>query len=208
MSRDFPVTGLKELDAVLSVLPKKMQKQAYRRALTAAARPIRDEARMRAPKKSGKMAKSIKTGSPRQNQDGTFSVQIRPDGEHGFLALFHEYGTRPHVIGGGDSQLAVRTLNRRMARGGFEQRANGLLKIFGHEYERRVHTKAGEEIRTLTIDKHYVSGAVMHPGTAAQPFMRPALDNKGKESLEEFAKVIREFLEYNTGFKLPSGRSK
>ncbi len=187
MSRDFPVTGLKELDAVLSALPKKMQKQAYRRALTAAARPIRDEARMRAPKKSGKMAKSIKTGSPRQNPDGSFSVQIRPDGEHGFLALFHEYGTSPHFIAPGDAAqdgkgLSARLLTRKAKRGDVTgEVATGRLKI----------------------GQNYVTGPVFHPGHSAQPFMRPALDIRADDAVAAFAKVIREFLEYNTGFSSP-----
>jgi HK97 gp10 family phage protein len=179
MSRDMPVSGLKELDAFLSALPKNMQKAAYRQALTAAAAPIRDEAKLLAPKESGKMAKAIKTGSPRQNPDGTFSISIRLDGEHSFLGLFHEYGVRPHLIastGKGEGRVAVRKA--------FE--GNGTIN-------------AG----VMRIGDDFVSGIISHPGHSAHPFMRPALDAKADEAVQAFAAKIRSYLEGKTGFAAP-----
>ena len=76
MSREFPVKGLEELDRFLSALPKNMQTAAYRSGLTAAAGVIRDEARARAPRKSGLMARAIRSGSPRRNEDGSFSISV------------------------------------------------------------------------------------------------------------------------------------
>lgn len=179
MTAQFPVKGLKELDAYLSAFPQKMQKQAYRQALTAAAAPIRDEARLLAPKATGAMAKSIKTGSPRQNQDGTFSVSIRPSGRHDFLALFHEYGVAPHLIastGKGEGRVAV----RKAAKG-------------DGEVQRGV----------MMIGTDFVSGIIGHPGHRARPFMRPALDNKADEAVKAFAGRIRAFMEGKTGFVTP-----
>lgn len=178
MSKSYPVSGLKELDAYLSLLPKNMQKNAVRQGLTAAARPIREEARTLAEKSSGKMARAIKTGSPRQNQDGTFSIQVRldPKSEHAYLGWFQEYGVAPHLIartGAGEGRVAVR------------KAAEGKGKV---------------KNRAMKIGDAFVSGIIHHPGHAAHPFMRPALDAKAEEAIAAFASKIRAFLENKTGF--------
>lgn len=183
MSRDFSVTGLKDLDAYLSALPKNMQKQAYRAGLVAAAKPIRDEARVRVNKQSGKLAKAIRTGSPRQNEDGTFSVSVsvsgRQKGSHAFLGLFMEYGVKPHYIartGKGEGRVALRK-----AKDGTGTIKGGVMRI-------------GDE---------FVSGIISHPGYSAHPFLRPALDAKAGEAVKAFADRIRAFLEQKTGFVAP-----
>lgn len=182
-ARLIPVSGLKELDRFLSVFPKNMQKAAVRQGLTAAAKPVRDEARLRAPKQTGKMAKAIKTGSPRQNPDGTFSVSIRLDGEHSFLGLFHEYGVAPHLIartGKGEGRVAVRK-----AAAGEGTIQGGVMKI-------------GDD---------FVSGIISHPGHAARPFMRPALDAKADEAIKAFGDKIRAYMEGKTGLVVPVGEA-
>lgn len=179
MSRDFPVTGLAELDRYLSALPMNMQRGAYRAALTAAAKPIRDEARLLASKATGKMARAIKTGSPRQNPDGSFSVSISLKGGHAFLGLFHEYGVAPHLIastGKGEGRVAVK-----LAKEGKGTIKAGVMKI-------------GDD---------FVSGIISHPGHPAHPFMRPALDAKGEEAVKAFAARIRDYIEGKTGFVAP-----
>lgn len=179
MSKQFPVSGLKELDAFLSHLPMNMQKGAYRAGLTAAAKPIRDDARARARKSSGKMARSIKTGSPRQNQDGSFSVTISLKGPHAFLGTFHEYGVRPHYIartGKGEGRVAIRK------------------------------AKAGEgtvDAQVMKIGDDFVSGIISHPGHMASPFLRPALDTRADEAVKAFADRIRAYIEGKTGFAAP-----
>lgn len=183
MSRDFPVTGLKELDSYLSHLPANLQKGAYRAGLTAAARPVRDEARVRARRRSGKMAKAVKTGSARQNQDGTFSVSIRLEGEHAFIGVFQEFGVLPHLIastGFGEGRVAVRK-----AKEGRGTITAGAMKI-------------GED---------FVKGIISHPGHAAHPFMRPALDAKADEAVKAFADRIRSYIEGKTGFAAPVGEA-
>lgn len=179
MSKAFPVNGVAELDKALSFLPMKLQRGAYRSGLVAAAAVIRDEARQRAPKQSGKMAKSIKTGNPRQNPDGSFSVSIRPDGEHGFLALFHEYGVAPHFIAAGDAGMSPRLLTR-AGRDGIDIAARK-----GSDGEPEV----------LVINGNFITGAVQHPGLAPRPFMRPALDAKADEAVKAFADRIRAAIE-------------
>lgn len=179
MSKDFPVSGLKQLDAYLSHFPRNLQKGAYRAGLVAAAKPIRDDARARVRKSSGKLARAIRTGSARQNQDGTFSIRVSVDrGEHGFLGLFIEYGVKPHYIastGKGEGRVAV----RKAAAGG--QTIGGVIKI-------------GED---------FVSGIISHPGFGASPFLRPALDARADDAVKAFAERIRAYIESRTGFTAP-----
>jgi HK97 gp10 family phage protein len=179
VSKQFPVTGLKELDAYLSALPMNMQKGAYRAGLTAAAAVIRDEARLRAPRTTGALAKSIRSGSARRNADGSFSITVGPRGRQGFLGLFHEFGVRPHYIartGKGEGRVAIRNAK-----------------------EGRGTVKGG----TMKIGDDFVSGIISHPGHRAQPFLRPALDIKADEAVQAFAQRIREYIEGKTGFAAP-----
>tara|TARA_R110002072_G_scaffold38314_4_gene110911 strand:+ start:16300 stop:16866 length:567 start_codon:yes stop_codon:yes gene_type:complete len=183
MTKSPALKGLKELDAYLSALPKNMQTGAYRAGLTAAARVVRDEARQRAPKASGKMAKAIKTGSARRNADGTFSVTVRLDdrgNNHAFLGLFFEFGVAPHYIastGPGQGRVAVR------------KAVNSGTKIGG----------------VMKIGDRFVSGVIHHPGHAAKPFLRPALDAKEDEAIRAFADKIRAYIEGKTGFDPAAG---
>lgn len=182
MSRSFPVSGLAELDRYLSALPKNMERAAYRAALVAAANPPLERARELAAGWSTKVAGAIRKGSARQNQDGTFSIRIyvderRPDG---FLGYFGEYGVAPHLIartGGKQGRVAIRK-----AKEGTGNVANGVMKI-------------GDE---------FVSGIISHPGHAAHPFMRPALDATSGAAVAAFATRIRAYLEGKTGFVAPT----
>lgn len=178
MSKDFPVRGLADLDRFLAEFPKKMQKAAYRQALTAAAAPIRDEARARVPKKSGALARSIKTGSARQNEDGSFSVSVRLTGRDAYIGQFIEYGVAPHLIA---------------RRGGRQGRA-------GLAAAKSQGVKVGG---VLAIGDEFVSGIISHPGFVAHPFMRPALDLKANEAVAAFAARIRAYIEDKTGFAAP-----
>ncbi|MEO1488768.1 MAG: HK97-gp10 family putative phage morphogenesis protein [Pseudomonadota bacterium] len=175
--------GMREFEAVLSALPANIQRNAMGRGLRAGARVIRDEARLRAPKDTGKMAKAIRTGSPRKREDGTFTIRIYVDErkEHGFLGYFIEYGVLPHFI----SASGVQT--------GDNARASSRAA-------RRANRRARENGGVLVIGNDFVSGVVEHPGHAAHPFMRPALQNKANEAVAEFAKAVRAYVEDLTGF--------
>jgi len=181
VSKAFPVTGGKDIAAALTALGKKIESQAVRSGLTAAAAVIRDEARTRAPKKTGKMAKSIKTGSSRKNQDGSYSVTVRLGGEHAFIGFFREYGVAAHLIartGAKEGRVAVK------------KAAEGKGKITN---------------RAMKIGDQFVSGIIHHPGHAAHPFMRPALDAKAGEAVEAFRKKIIAVVEGKTGYNLAAG---
>ncbi|CAD7335312.1 HK97 gp10 family phage protein [Sphingomonadales bacterium 56] len=173
--------GGQELSAFLQALPERLQKGAVRSALTAAAKPIRDQARANAPRESGKLAKAIKTGSPKVEPDGTVRIKVRLSGEHSFLGIFHEYGVRPHFIAAGDSDLSPRKLTQKARREGSSE-SGGVLKV-------------GDA---------FVSGGVMHPGIPARPFMRPALDTAADEATQAFADRLRSYLKSKTGFTAPA----
>lgn len=178
-----PIKGLKELMAFLDAFPQRLQKGAVRSALTAAARPVRDQARANAPRQTGKMAKAIKTGSPRINQDGTVRIKVRLAGEHSYLGWFHEYGVQPHFISAGDSGQSPRMLTR-----------DGLLGDLTGD----------AATQSLKIGDRFVSGAVLHPGMAPRPFLRPALDMRANEAVEAFADRVRSYLKDRTGFSAPA----
>ncbi|HKY80271.1 MAG TPA: HK97-gp10 family putative phage morphogenesis protein [Sphingobium sp.] len=181
MSRAVPMKGLKETMAFLEAFPARIQKGAVRSALTAAAKPVRDQARANAPRESGMMAKAIKTGSPRVEQDGTVSIKVRLAGPHSYIGHFIEHGVAPHFISAGDSVLSARTLTQKLNRDGSEGDA-GAMKI-------------GDT---------FVTGAVPHPGFAAKPFMRPALDTKADEAVQAFGDRLRSYLKDKTGFTAPA----
>lgn len=181
MSRDAPLKGLRDLDKVLATLPKNLQRNAYSAGLRAAANPPLQEARLGAQSWSPNVAKAITKGSPRHNQDGTFSIRIyvderKPDG---FLGYFAEYGVKPHLIartGTGEGRVAIR------------KAAEGTGKV---------------TLRPMKIGDRFVSGIVHHPGHAAHPFMRKALDTTADEAVKAFAGGVRAFVEKKTGYVAP-----
>lgn len=194
MSRSFPVKGTRELDAFLSALPKNMQRNAYGAGLRAAGKVIETQAQANAPKKSGKMAVSIKAGSVHANKDGTFSIYVRAAGakqkgnDHAFIAFFHEFGVAPHFITAGDRGISARLLTRAGKKEGID--------VVARRGKRR------NEREVLAINGNLISGALRHPGHAAHPFLRPALDMKADEALQAFAAKIRAYLEGKTGLDL------
>jgi HK97 gp10 family phage protein len=95
MSRDFPVTGLADVLDRLSQIGGSLETQAIKSGLTAGAAIVRDEARRNVPRKSGKLAKAIVSGSPRKLQDGNYSIT----NDHAFIGLFLEFGAAAHMIG-------------------------------------------------------------------------------------------------------------
>jgi hypothetical protein len=54
----------------------------------------------------------------------------------------------------------------------------------------------------MKIGDEFVSGIISHPGHAAHPFMRPALDAKAQEAIAAFRSKIVAVVEGKTGFNL------
>lgn len=88
---DFKIEGAKELDKVLASLPKAVGKAQLKSALRRSAKPIVKEARTRAPKDTGAMAKSIKVRTMTRTRVPA-AISIGPDAEH-FYGRFPEFGT-------------------------------------------------------------------------------------------------------------------
>lgn len=176
------VKGLEQVNKYLTAFPARFQRNALRAGLTAAARIIRDDARLRAPTKTGQLTKAIVSGNPKPESDGSVTIRVYVDETkpHGFLGWFHEYGVAPHFIRAGDTSVSLRTINRNAKGADAKEYGDGVLKI-------------GE---------NYISGGVMHPGHAAHPFMRPALDAKANEAIAAFADRIEEYIFDATGFEI------
>jgi HK97 gp10 family phage protein len=92
------IKGGDELAALLGQLPVEVETKIMRQGLAAGANVIRDEARARAPKKTGALARSIKTTRDTKRQSGQVIAKVRLKGRHAFLGRFFEYGVLPHKI--------------------------------------------------------------------------------------------------------------
>lgn len=168
--------------AFLGAFPERLQKNALRSAMIAGARVVRDEARATVPRKSGKLARSIKTSSPRAFTGGAASVKVKLLGPHSFVGTFLEYGVAPHYINAGDADISARKLTKAAARG---------------------DVTGDTETQALRINGQFVTGAVLHPGIAARPFLRPALDRKQAEVIAAIGARLREYVMNKTGFTVP-----
>jgi HK97 gp10 family phage protein len=90
------VKGGDELAALLGRLPVEVETKIMRNAMAGGARIIRDEARARAPTRSGALARSIKV--TRNTKHGQIIAKVRLKGRHAFIGKFMEYGVLPHQI--------------------------------------------------------------------------------------------------------------
>lgn len=172
--------GGPELMAFLEAFPARLQKNALKSAMIAGARVVRDEARANVPRKSGKLAKSIKTSSPRAFTGGAASVKVKLLGPHSFVGTFLEYGVSPHLIartGAGQGKVAI---------------------------QKAVDGKGVVSTKAMKIGEDFVSGIIMHPGIVARPFLRPALDRKQGEVIDAIGARLREYLKNKTGFTAPT----
>ncbi|EJL21897.1 hypothetical protein [Novosphingobium sp. AP12] len=186
MSRNLPVSGAKQIAATLTALGKRIESQAIRSGLVAAANPPMEEARLRAGTWSAQVAAAITKGSSRKNQDGTYSIRIyvderKPDG---FLGYFAEYGVAPHLI--------ART-GARQGRVAIRKAAEGKGKV---------------NTGVLKIGDRFVSGIVRHPGHAAHPFMRVSLDMTAEQAIAAFRDKIVGVVERKTGFNLAAAEDE
>jgi HK97 gp10 family phage protein len=104
MSRDVSIAGGKQLQEFLKALPAKVEKNIMRAALRAGARVIANEAKTLVPVGSGKLKKSLRTGSDATK--GKVTAYVRAGGRRSgatkdkdaFYAQFIEYGTAAHAI--------------------------------------------------------------------------------------------------------------
>jgi HK97 gp10 family phage protein len=96
------IVGLADLQSDFQKLAKAQSAKALRRATVAGAKVIRDEARARAPKKSGKLRRNIVSAALRQKDApglATAGVRVRSNGKadspnNAFYWRFVELGTQ------------------------------------------------------------------------------------------------------------------
>ncbi len=90
------VRGLKELEKALSEFTPQMEKKALRKAIGAAAKVFRNEARNNAPRKTGKLRRSIRS-EVKKSSMFTYEGRVGPAKgmRYGHLV---EFGTKPHEI--------------------------------------------------------------------------------------------------------------
>lgn len=188
------INGGKEVAAFLSAFPKRLGNNGVRAGLTAGAAVIRDEARRTVRKRSGKLAKAIKSGSARVNEDGTVSIKVRVTGKHSYLAPWIEYGTKPHWIRVADG--AVDEVNARL---GPSKKAGGRARA---TTMKRLNQMVREG--SLVINGHFVGPEVLHPGNRSFPFMRPAAHTKAQAAVKAFGERIQSYMKDKTGFNAPA----
>lgn len=173
------VKGLSDLQRLLDEMPAKVEKNILRGALREGAKVIRNYAKAIAPRDTGFLSKSIKAGSRAKGGTAIGYVNTRA-----FYAHLVEYGTRAHWIRVDDEAkpgrvtrrgyrtYSTRTLNRMLERG------------------------------SLTIGGNFVGQSVAHPGAAAKPFLRPALDIQAGAAVVAAGNYIKSRLEKKHGLDL------
>lgn len=200
------VKGLAELEKALNELPLKFEKNIVRGALRAGAKVVRDEARALAPVapptkegrekyggRAGLLRDSIRVSSSKV-VDGRVVVNVVAGGSvkgtknfgggAAFYARWVEFGTKPHMI------TVAQPLGRMTRRG---------WKPFSiRTHNRMLHRGS------LVIGQNFVGPVVMHPGAVPNPFMRPALDNKGGAAIQAIADYIRKRLATKHGLDVPA----
>ncbi|MEX1040191.1 MAG: HK97-gp10 family putative phage morphogenesis protein [Pirellulaceae bacterium] len=91
------VTGDKEIDAILTGLPARIQKAAMRKTMRPAMKIIEKEAKRLAPVETGDLKKSIKVKAMKRSRKHIGIHVIVSDGffkGDQFYAAFHEFGTK------------------------------------------------------------------------------------------------------------------
>lgn len=159
---DFSVSGLREIDQALSTLPEKLQRNVMRAALRAGAKQIAQQAKQDAPRKTGKLAESVRVSSRIRYGMPEASIKAggKVKGKNVWYAVMVEKGTVPH-------EIAVK---------------KGTMSLF--------------------INGKPAGKSVQHPGFAARPFMRPAMNAKAKDATQRTAEFIRDKLKTKFGIEV------
>lgn len=169
------VKGLSELQKFLDALPAKMEANLMRGALRAGGNVIKKNAKGRVHVLSGRLARSFRVST--RNRGGVVTASIKagpPDMPN--LALWVEYGTKPHYISVSDKEKPVNISASR---------------------------KAGRTIRSsmttvnrivLKIGRWFVGPTVHHPGATPRPFLRPAMDTQAGAALVAVGEYIKKRL--------------
>ncbi len=176
--------GGPELLALLDLVPKRIGNNAVRGGARAGAVVIRNDAKSRVRRKSGQTAKSLKVSSRIDGQ--VVSAKVSMKGKHSFLGPFLEFGVRPHWITVPGAEIDAAMSNRRPSK----RQPSKKTKM------RYLNNQVREG--SLVINGKFVGPYVFHPGHAAFPFMRPALDTKATEAINTMGEYIKSRLSWGT----------
>ncbi|MCC6426280.1 MAG: HK97 gp10 family phage protein [Phycisphaerales bacterium] len=194
------IDGTKHLKRVFEELPGRIGTKIARRALYAAALPIRDAARAGVPVRYGALKRSIivKTGQQlvdagggKKIRGGDLKVYITIDSRAQVLALkrtvkkFMVKG--PHGTKARFQEATWSIVARNAGRGGLEV---GKVdpRHYAHlvEFGTRPHAVGKDsELATRVNSSRKGSGVQLgkqHPGARAKPFMRPAFDSQSNKA--------------------------
>ena len=92
-SISLKIDGLKPLQRQMKALPKNMRTRAYRYAIAAAARQLRNDVKKLAPRRSGNLKKAIKARYKVNAREHYGGIQIERKAYYWF---FQEFGTSRH----------------------------------------------------------------------------------------------------------------
>jgi HK97 gp10 family phage protein len=181
------VLGVEDLVKNLEDLGERVGKAGLRRALYQGAKVLEAEARARAPRPG-----AVAAGRDRK---GRFQRVARAAGEPGRYAtgllaksivaesrgMFRPGKRTP------DTHIAVVAVRKPRKAGGENARRYAHLVEYGTRPHRigKGARAARESRKQAAVEK-----GGLHPGTKAQPFMRPALDTKGDEARSVIARVM------------------
>ena len=94
---DAKLLGAGDVEKLLSKLPDKIGAKVLKQSMRAATKPMVKQAKSLAPKRTGKLQKSIKVKDSRKKIKGNHAVLfgVTKEAPHAHLI---EYGTQPHAI--------------------------------------------------------------------------------------------------------------
>ncbi len=169
---------LRDLRRKMELLGVRISTNVIRRGLLAGAGIIRDDARSRVPVRTGALKKAIIAETDRQGSTRDrliANVKIAPKS-------FITTKGRAKAV----SRKVQKERGKRTVRGEIYPRAYAHLVEFGTNPH---HVGKGSK------RSKGVGSGLMHPGTAPQPFLRPAYDTKGMAAKTEIERVVRVELE-------------
>lgn len=173
------IRGLSELHRTLQHLPEDLEKKVLKGALRASARVFRDAARAKAPVDDGDLKKSIRVKSSAKKGQWRLRAQVVAGDKTAFYSHMVEFGTAKHII-------AARTRVQRKTRRGMRDLSLKTMNKMLHNSSLRL-----DGAGSLRIGDKFVGPAVMHPGAAPHPFMRPAFDEQAGAAVDAFAAYVR-----------------
>lgn len=98
MKMGFKTEGFAEMQKVLAEMPNAVRNRVTMNALRAGGRVLRAEMKLKVPKKTGELNKSINVTTYTSRKAGERAVAVGVRGKEGPLAHLVEFGTAPHPI--------------------------------------------------------------------------------------------------------------